>query len=142
MSILHPAVAKKYSLKEDDATVQACTKLVRVSVGDAPPDVFNTFVIMLVHLERAGISADARKLILLKAADLPGGWRGALALFDARFAAVVPPIGEPVHIDIQELKVVQDPVKAGRFPTTSYIIHLSQIYQVCRQALDGKHGVQ
>ena len=141
MAKLPAEIAQKYSLKEDDATVQACVKLVNNSVCDAPLDAFGVFVIMLVHLERAGISADARKLILLKAADLPGICRGAIALFDARYAALVPPIGEPVHIDIQELKVVGDPVKAGRFPTTSYIVHLSQIHAVCKQALDGKRPV-
>lgn len=141
MPRLNTEVAKKYSLRDDDPVVEACVKLVNTSVGGIPDDAFCTFVIMLVHLERAGISADARKLILLKLADVPGICRGAIALFDARYAALVPPIGEPVHVDIQELKVVGDPVKAGRFPTTSYIIHLSQIYKVCKQALDGNRNV-
>lgn len=131
-------VAKRFGLLDVISTTQLYFMQAGVVSKITDQDVLHTFAVALMLLERSGLSPEARNLILEHLVQVPGVHLGALAMFDGRFATLAPPTGEPVHLDIADFKVIPDPVRAsGRRPIISTVLHLAEVYRICKEALHG-----
>jgi len=132
------AVAQRFGLQDDVAAAQRYLGQIAVTRVENP-EIQHAFAVALMLLDRSGLSAEARSLILVHLVQLSGIHLGAIALFDGRFATLAPPSSAPVHLDIAELREVGDPVRAGRRPLISTILHLNEVYRICKETLSG-HG--
>jgi hypothetical protein len=141
MTAFSAAVAQRFGLQAVLPTAQLAMMQVEVVTTNRDPAVLHTLAVTLMLLDRSGLAAEARSLILVHLVQVPEIWTGALAVFDGRYATLAPPATPPVHLDIVELKEVGDPVRAGRHPIISTILHLSEVYRVCKEALSGNGNV-
>lgn len=138
MTEFSAAVAKRFGLQDDIVAAQRYLGQIAVTrVEDLA--IQHAFAVALMLLDRSGLSSEARSLILVHLVQLSGIHLGAIALFDGRFATLAPPSVVPVHLDISELKQIEDPVRAGRRPLISTILHLNEVYRICKETLSG-HG--
>jgi len=138
--VFHAAVARRFGLQDNIVTAQLYLGQIAVTRVESP-DIQHTFAVALMLLDRSGLGAEARSLILVHLVQLSGIHLGAIALFDGRFATLAPPSTAPVHLDIVELKEIGDPVKAGRRPLISTILHLNEVYRICREVIHGNGNV-
>lgn len=134
-------VAKRFGLQDAVPTAQLCMMQAAVVTRGGDPVVLHTFAVTLMLLDRTGLAAEARSLILTHLVQIPVIWKGAVAVFDGRFATLAPPTTPPVHLDIVELKEIEDPVRAGRRPIISMVLHLSEVHRICEEVLNGKRSM-
>lgn len=134
-------VAKRFGFLDAISSAQLCYMQVGVVTKITDQDVLHTFAVALMLLDRSGLSPEARSLILEHLVQVPQVHRGAIAVFDGRYATLAPQSSAPVHLDIADLKVVEDPLRAGRRPIISTILHLSEVHRICKEALNGNGNV-
>jgi hypothetical protein len=140
MSTMNPEVVKRFGLGDD--VVLAERYLSRFEVTRIDDVVIqHAFTVVLMMVERSGLTPEQISFLLVYLVKTPGVHLGALAMFDRRFATLAPPTGAAVHLDIIDLKEVGDPVRAGKHPLISTIVHLHEYFRLCKEAFHGNGNV-